>query len=47
MAAGANSPSHLLTAVVASALPTTFVIVLNISQKWSMGMIKAIPSEEY
>src|SRR3954471_4028687 len=39
-----NSPSHLLTTLVASALPSTLVAVRNISQKWSIGNIKAIPS---
>ena len=39
-----NCPSHLETAEVASAFPSTLVILLPISQKWSIGKINAIPS---
>ena len=36
--------SHFPTTVVAKAFPKTFVALLNIPQKWSIGRIKAIPS---
>ena len=39
-----NSPSHLLTTLVANALPKTLVMVLPISQKTSIAKIKPTPS---
>src|SRR5579862_3647648 len=39
-----NSFSHLLTTLVANAFPKTFVMLRNISQKWSIGNNNAIPS---
>lgn len=39
-----SSPSHFPTTDVAKAFPKTLVALLNISQKWSIGRIKAMPS---